>query len=85
VTDLHDGYDSFGGVHNVENPELSLAESITILPGELLAPGGAWIVLQSVDLVDDAAAVRLPAYGLELLRRGRLDEELITFHFASDP
>ena len=35
--------------------------------------------------VDDAAAVRLPAHSLELFRRGRLDEELITFHCASSP
>ena len=85
MTDLHDGDDSFGVVNNVKNPELSLAESITILASELLAPGRTWIVPQSVDLVYDAAAIRLPAHGIELLRRGRFDEKLITFHCASGP
>ena len=83
MTNLYDGHDMLGVVHNVENPELALAESISILAREFLAARGTRIVLESVDLVDDAVPVGLPAYSLEFFRGGWLDEELIVFHCAS--
>ena len=66
MTNLYHRDDMLRIVDNVENPELALAKSVTILAREFLAPRRARIVLQSVDLVDDAGAVRLPAYSFEL-------------------
>ena len=85
MTDLYHRDDMLILVHDVENPELALAESVTIVALEFLAPRRTWRVLQSVDLVDDAGAVRFPAYRFELFRRGWLDEKLIAFQCASSP
>ena len=72
-------------VDHVEDPKLTLAKPLAILARELFAPRRTGIILQPVDLVDDPGAVRLPAYGFELFRCGRLDEKLIACHCASSP
>ncbi len=85
MTDFYHCDDALIVVDNEENPEPALAESVTIVAREFLAPRRTWRVLQSVDLVDDAGAVRFPAYRFELFRRGWLDEKLIACHCASSP
>ncbi len=85
MTDLDHRDNAFIIVDNVENPELALADSVTILAREFLAPLRSRIVLQRVDLVDDPRAIRFSAHCLELFRRGGLDEKLIAFHCASSP
>ncbi len=85
MADLDHRDDALIIVDHVENPELALADSVTILAREFLAPLRTRIDLQSVDLVDDASAVRFTAYCFELFGRGRLDEKLIAFHCASSP
>ena len=62
MTDLYHDHDSFIVVHNVENPERALPDSEAVLAREFLASRRTRIVFQSVDSVDDAGAVRFPAY-----------------------
>lgn len=69
--------------YRVDNPKSADADAVAIaLPGKLLAPDGPRFMRQRENARNDALSVFLFVNGLNLLGRGRLDQDPITCHAA---
>ena len=81
ICDSYDEHVKLGISDRVDNPISANANSIAIaLPRQLLAPDWAWLPGQRQNTRHDALPVLLLVNGLDLLGRGRLDQDPITCH-----
>ena len=83
MPDFDDEDDQLRVTDLVDDPIPADSDAVPIvLAGELFATGRPGIVGQRTDAGDDALTVLLLVNGLELLGRGRLDQDPITCHAA---
>jgi hypothetical protein len=84
VSDLHDAHNNVRVGHGIDNAVWTLADTILIVPGQLLAAPGARVFGERLDAGENAEAIFLRE-SFDFLGGGRLDEKPIAFHVSADP
>jgi len=78
MTDLVDGDQTGSIVDQIDDPEVALADPISIfIARQLRRTARTGFCGQRLNLRNDTQAIGLGAYGLKLLPSGRLDEKAI--------